>query len=148
MGHHPLNRDLLRAPAPAAGNGSGLGAEAVELGLRWGLCPWIGHTAHAGTRQGDAVAIAAVGVSRQIHVVIMQPVHTAITADDRVIVPRADPVLGRCRPVQVERWGHGPRMATIQRSNDAAEVERLAEAHSGARRRPHRFVGLFNRARR
>ena len=36
MGHHPLNRDLLRAPAPAAGNGSGLGTEAVD----WGL--WVG----------------------------------------------------------------------------------------------------------
>jgi len=142
MGHHPLHRDLIRAPAAAAGNGSGLGTEAVELGIRWGLCPWIGHTAHAGTGERNAVAVAAVGVSRQIHVVIMQPVHTAITADDRVIVPRADPVVGRCSPVQVERRGHGPRMATIQRSNDSTG------AHSGARRRPHRFVGLFNRARR
>ena len=66
MGHHPLNRDLLRAPAPAAGNGSGLGAEAVELGLRWGLCPWIGHTAHAGTGQRDAVAVAAIQRSNDL----------------------------------------------------------------------------------
>jgi len=142
MGHHPLHRDLIRSPAPAAGNGSGLSTEAVDLSIRGGLSPGVGHTSHAGTGEGDAVAVAAVGVGRKVHVVIVQPVHTAITADDRVIVPRTNPVVGGRRPVQIKRWSHRLRMAVIRRWHDGKE------ARPAARRRPHRFVGLFNRARR
>jgi len=106
MGHHRLDRDVVSAPAPAAGNGRHLQAEAVELRRCGRLGPGVGLTAHAGAGEGDAVAVAPPGVGGQIRREGMQPMHTAIAADDPVVTPGADPVVAGGRPVQIDRCRH------------------------------------------
>ena len=100
MGHHRLKADVNFLPAAAAGDGCGFCAEAGELGGSGRLGPGVRDAANAGAGEGHAVAITAVGVGRQIHAVGMKPVHAAIAADDRVVVPWPDPVVAgavQCR---------------------------------------------------
>ena len=101
----PAGQTLV-LPAPAVGDRGGFRAEAVELSGSGRLGPGVGDAAHAGAGEGHAVAVAAVGVGRQIHAVGMQPVHPSVAADDRVIVPRPNPVVAGGRPVQINDGSH------------------------------------------
>lgn len=112
MGHHPLDRDVFGAPAPARGDRSGFRAEAVELRRSGRQRPGVGLAAHAGAGEGHGIAVARPGVGRQIHAGGMQPVHPAVAADDHVIVAGPDPVVAGGGPVQVDRGGHEPRQAS------------------------------------
>ena len=67
----------------------------------------IRDAAHAGAGEGDAVAVSAVGVGRQIDGVGMQPVHPAVAANDRVVMTGPDPVLESGCPVQIDDCSHG-----------------------------------------
>ena len=74
VGHHRLD---------AEGNGDRFPAKAVELHRGGRQGPRIGATTHAGAGNVDAVAVAPIGVGRQVHAVGMQAMHSAIAANDR-----------------------------------------------------------------
>ena len=58
MGHHRLDGDVFRLPAPAAGNGCRFRAQSLQLRHRWRLAPGIGLTSHAGAGKGNGIIVA------------------------------------------------------------------------------------------
>ena len=79
--------------------------------------PGGGGAAPAGAGESNTVAVADVGVDRQIPALVMKPVHSAVAADDRVIVPRQDQVIAGGGLVQVDDGRHGSTNASLQGGN-------------------------------
>ena len=117
VGHHRLKADVPFLPAQAVSDHCGFRAEADELSRSGRLGPGVGDAAHAGAGDGHAVALAAVGVGRQIHAVGMQPVHPAVATNNRVVLPWPDPVVAGGRPVQIDDGSHGSTNASLQGGN-------------------------------
>ena len=122
MGHHRLKADVSVLPAPATGDRGGFRAEAVELRGSGRLGPGVGDATHAGAGEGNAVAVAAISVGRQIHAVGMEPMHPAVAANDRVVVPGPDPVIASGRPVQIDDGSHGSTNASPQGGNNKGHL--------------------------
>ena len=92
---------------------------------------------HAGTGQGNAVAVAAPGVGRQVCREGMQAMHAAVAADDPVVVTRADPVVAGGGPVQIDR-GHraGGRTSTSSLKTARAHVICSQQGHTAVAHGP------------
>ena len=76
-----MKADVSLLPGPTAGDRGGFGAEAVELSGS-GRAGYRGRECHPyRSGAGHSVAVAAVGVGRQIHAVDMEPVHPADAGD-------------------------------------------------------------------
>ena len=64
--------------------------------------------------EGYGIAIALPGVGRKIHAVGVQTVYETITSNDRVIVARANPVVGSGGPMQINPGGHADCIPSVQ----------------------------------
>ncbi|QNI72356.1 hypothetical protein [Synechococcus sp. NOUM97013] len=107
MDHHRLDGDVELTPPQSRA----MDAVSAQRALSWAMVVgWgkgIGDNAHAGAEEGNADAFAAIGVCWQIHVVGMQPVDAAVTANDRVVASGSNLVVAFSRPPEGNHSGHG-----------------------------------------
>ena len=108
VGHHSLNPDLICLESPIDQDCGRFIAKTLQLSVRRRLVPGIWLSSHASASKGDAIAVSAPGMGREIDRVIVQTMHPSITTNDGVIVTWPDPVISGRGPMQVQGWDQPP----------------------------------------